>query len=883
MAQSGMSQSKRVPGSPPKRDAMVSPPKRDAMVDVNQRLDSLEKIVQQNHEATTKKLDTLAELLSKMISNTGPLGGFLDLRSNVRESRQSQEDSNVGAEESSSGSSRPNQESFSNPDDLESVADEPFPVLVESSVGMINPKNTFRRCWDLCLILPILVYLMVVSPFRLCFANEAVVYTDIFWFEFAVDLVFITDILLNFRTGILVENPVKGEGMEFVEYDRWRVAFSYGTSWFTIDVASGVPFTLLELIAAKIGGGASSNKLAALKGMKNLKLLRFLKLGRILKIDKIISNLDRDTNDKIEDFLQNGTTRATFTSIKLLFFLMYTTHLFACGFVLVGRAGSDAGVDSWFDHEIKGPYTSEDTTGVNGVTAVFSIYVAAFYFIITTITSVGYGDIITRNNTERVYVIALELVGALVFAAVIGFISSVVTSMDMNAQKKAEKLDAVAAFVTIRKFPEILGRRIRRHFRHFYRIKSAIDETRIFSDLSTSLRKEVSQFLVSELMGDRSFFTKLPTTLWPKILPLLRPMSFEGDEIVCVQGEACSEMLVLLTGTMIGVTKVGGESLPRKRHITAGDSINVLRVLSIWSECVETITAKSVCQSYAISSDDFASLFQSDADKATFAKLQVKEVGNYKMNENYPGAPTAAGKPLHFSCFSLVEISLSRVAGSTRSSGPKIKSPRRSGSFQIQGLLSDSSNTEIWMIVDLIDDATAAPFNDYWRFKTNKISVPRENITAAAWSDVIRWTDVSVPVDQASIRVRLYESDAGCLGHALVKLPSVESPNAATFAGILPDSFPVAAHVDIKPVYLLPPRSKSVEAWFLMTNHGVKSARVWSHLRFNVKRPENSRHSKDLGSQELSAASEVNDGQRIRKKASSRNAIIPSKATSRYI
>jgi len=48
-----------------------------------------------------------------------------------------------------------------------------------------------------------------------------------------------------------------------------------------------------------------------------------------------------------------------------------------------------------------------------------------------------------------VYVIALELVGALVFAAVIGFISSVVTSMDMNAQKKAEKLDAVAAFVTV--------------------------------------------------------------------------------------------------------------------------------------------------------------------------------------------------------------------------------------------------------------------------------------------------------------------------------------------------------------------------------------------------------------------------------------------------
>lgn len=226
------------------------------------------------------------------------------------------------------------------------------------------------------------------------------------------------------------------------------MAASYCKGWFLLDLVSGIPFALLEVAAGN--QKASGGPMASLKSIKSLKLLRFLKLGRLLKLDKILTNLDRDTKDCIEDFLQNGATRAMVTTLKLLFFLVYSTHLFACGFVVIGKVGSNAGVLSWFDFEVKGPFVSKDTTGANGSEAVYSIYVAAFYFTVTTITSVGFGDIYTRNDLERVYVIVLELVGAFAFAAVIGSITSVVTSMDMNAQKTSEQLDSVASFVKVR-------------------------------------------------------------------------------------------------------------------------------------------------------------------------------------------------------------------------------------------------------------------------------------------------------------------------------------------------------------------------------------------------------------------------------------------------
>jgi len=215
--------------------------------------------------------------------------------------------------------------------------------------------------------MPLLVYLAIVLPFRLTFANEAPQFSSVYWFEFIIDMLFILDIILNFRTGYFFDEEGGSEETQKVEYDRRRVAISYIKTWFILDVVSGIPFALLDLVMSN-GSGDSP-----LKSAKVLKLLRFLKLGRLLKLEKILSNLDRDTLDLLEDFFQHGTTRSAVMMLKLVMYLAYVAHLMACGLVFVGKAGDSAGVDSWLAHELKGPFTSEDTTGVNGDNDVYSM------------------------------------------------------------------------------------------------------------------------------------------------------------------------------------------------------------------------------------------------------------------------------------------------------------------------------------------------------------------------------------------------------------------------------------------------------------------------------------------------------------------------------
>lgn len=58
------------------------------------------------------------------------------------------------------------------------------------------------------------------------------------------------------------------------------------------------------------------------------------------------------------------------------------------------------------------------------------LYVTSFYFTVTTILTVGYGDICAQNMAERLYCVVLMLIGVLSFSFATGALSSIIQSMD---------------------------------------------------------------------------------------------------------------------------------------------------------------------------------------------------------------------------------------------------------------------------------------------------------------------------------------------------------------------------------------------------------------------------------------------------------------------
>ena len=119
---------------------------------------------------------------------------------------------------------------------------------------------------------------------------------------------------------------------------------------------------------------------------------------------------------------------------RLLFFLivfMILSHLASCLWIIIGTLYND-------DGSFKGTWMEsfEEFKGESG-----EIYIVAFYWIISTITTVGYGDISGSNNIERVFCSVCMFIGVLAFTIANGSLASIIQNYDATNASYQEKMN----------------------------------------------------------------------------------------------------------------------------------------------------------------------------------------------------------------------------------------------------------------------------------------------------------------------------------------------------------------------------------------------------------------------------------------------------------
>ena len=72
-----------------------------------------------------------------------------------------------------------------------------------------------------------------------------------------------------------------------------------------------------------------------------------------------------------------------------------------------------------------------------------------------------------------------------------------------------------------RKLPYSLAFRVRRYFKHYYKTKTPLDESKILDKLSPQLRQEVSSFVLGQLINKHALFKDLPTGTISRLLQVL--------------------------------------------------------------------------------------------------------------------------------------------------------------------------------------------------------------------------------------------------------------------------------------------------------------------------------------------------------------------------
>jgi len=384
--------------------------------------------------------------------------------------------------------------------------------------GILAPAGWFRARWDI-LIAILILYSVWMVPYRLGY-SKAVEDGWLYDLEWFVDVCFISDIFINFRTAF--------EDGAVVNTIPLKITSNYLRTWFTLDFISTVPFDkIFQAIPQMAGNGAV---FAILRLAKVLRLARLLKLMRLSKFITIL-----------EDDLQINA--AFIRLVKLFVEVAFIAHLMSCGWYFVSNDAHNATVCEGASSGC-GWFIKYDMDGSTWETQ----YIASLYWSFTTMTTVGYGDVLAGSDAERVFAVFMMLVGVTVFGYIVGSMASLVAKINQRGQRHKEKIDELKDYLREQKLSKELQVRVRKYYEHYLSRKSAYDEEALLSEMSLKLQREVLLHNNKEIVRKVRFFYKQSDHFVSYVMQKLAMQFFLPGDTIFREGETGAEMFFLVKG-----------------------------------------------------------------------------------------------------------------------------------------------------------------------------------------------------------------------------------------------------------------------------------------------------------------------------------------------
>lgn len=156
-------------------------------------------------------------------------------------------------------------------------------------------------------------------------------------------------------------------------------------------------------------------------------------------------------------------SRYIYKIIKLILFALLLTYFCACLWYGLCRWNPGAYPKTFLDHPNVSP-----KKGINRL-------IVCYYFALTTLATVGYGDIVPQNNGEKIMGIFLMIVGIAFFSYIMSNFNDVLINYDkkMGIVDQGSDLQvwltSLSKFTSQKPLPRSLVKKIDQHFRFYWK------------------------------------------------------------------------------------------------------------------------------------------------------------------------------------------------------------------------------------------------------------------------------------------------------------------------------------------------------------------------------------------------------------------------------
>lgn len=167
--------------------------------------------------------------------------------------------------------------------------------------------------------------------------------------------------------------------------------------------------------------------------------------------------------------------------IPVFLMLPLLVHNVSCGWIYFGSGSSDV---------------SDSTT----------TYIRAMYWAFTTLTTVGYGDIVARTNVQMIYTCFVQIIGVGVFGFVLSSVAGIIARSDAAREHHMDNLDKIETFMGMHSTPKDLRSKIRNYYHYMWMNKKGYRDDALLDDLPGKIQSELFFHINKGIIEKASFF-----------------------------------------------------------------------------------------------------------------------------------------------------------------------------------------------------------------------------------------------------------------------------------------------------------------------------------------------------------------------------------------
>ena len=338
-----------------------------------------------------------------------------------------------------------------------------------------------------------------------------------------IDFVFLFDFFITFFIGYYNFDEVL-----VTEYKS--IATNYLKTWFFIDFICAIPVKTLIMLFNKIcyDEGFKTTPLYNGNYYYLLMLIRLLKIFQVISKNKFLIYIENELTN-YENFNSYGRLL-----ISVIIFFM-SLHIVACIFIFIGKNEYPSWIVN-FNHQNKN---------------FNQLYLVAIYYTITTVTTVGYGDLSCVTTIEKLFGLFMEIVGIIAYSWALTSMSNYVkieNDKQIDFRNKSKILDEIK--LSYPQLPDDLYDRTIRFLKYKHDSEKK-DNHILFQELPVTLRNTLIYEMYKPIINSFNFFKNFSNSDFiVKVILAFKPILALKNDILIKDGDFVEDIIFVKKGRL---------------------------------------------------------------------------------------------------------------------------------------------------------------------------------------------------------------------------------------------------------------------------------------------------------------------------------------------